>query len=122
MWDKKKRSKSEKTLNYDVTPASDPSFTNVKEFERGRKRKRQEENCERNKKKKLRNDGQSYSPYKCFPNRITIVKERSMGIPCNGCRLNCSAKISEDTRKKLFDILLGSRRNQQTETLYIKFN
>ena len=80
---KKNVRRSKKTLNYDVTPASDPSFTNVTEFERGRKRKRQEENWERSRKKKLRNSGQSYSPYKCFPNRKTSMKTRSMGIPCS---------------------------------------
>ena len=107
MWDKKNVRRSKKTLNYDVTPASDPSFTNVTEFERGRKRKRQEENCERSREKKLRNSGQSYSPYKCFPNRKTSMKTRSMSIPCDECRLDCNTKISEESRKKLFDTYWG---------------
>jgi len=81
--------KSKKSLNYDVTPASDPTLTTVKEFERGRKRKRNEEDWEQKKKKRMRNSGQSYSPYKAYPNRkATKTKAHSIGAPCEYCRLN----------------------------------
>jgi len=84
--------KSKKSLNYDVTPASDPTLTTVKEFERGRKRKR--------------NSGQSYSPYKAYPNRKAAkTKARSIGVACENYRLNCSCKISEEQRKNLFESL-----------------
>ena len=63
VWDSKNVRQSKKNLYYDVTPASDQSLNNVEEFERGRKRKRQDENWERSKKKKLRNTGEASSAY-----------------------------------------------------------
>jgi len=58
------------------------------------------------KKKRMRNSGQSYSPYKAYPNRKAAkTKARSIGVACENYRLNCSCKISEEQRKNLFESL-----------------
>ena len=61
-WNLKERKKINR---YPVTPASNPvqtEFTNVKESDRGRKRKRNEQNWEEKRKKHSRDSGLSYSP------------------------------------------------------------
>ncbi|XP_057310298.1 uncharacterized protein LOC130648275, partial [Hydractinia symbiolongicarpus] len=72
------------------------------EFEKGRKRKRNEEDWEKNRKKQKRNFGQSYSPYISYTNRKSNTQARSIGEPCHNWRLNCSNKISVDRRKNFF--------------------
>ena len=91
-----------------LTPASNPQteFTEVKESERGRKRKRNEDNWEQKRKKRARDCGQSYSPYKSYKARKRS-SERTMQEPCNNCRQECSSRISDIEREKLFTSYWG---------------
>ena len=81
LWNMKRTRKINK--NFDVTPAINPSFTNTKECERGRKRTKNEDNWEQKHKKQKRASGCSYSPYKVYPN-AKVNQGRSLGEPCKG--------------------------------------
>ena len=103
--------RNKKINRYPVTPASNSvqtEFTNVKESDRGRERKRNEQNWEQKQKKRSRDSGLRYSPYKSY-NKLKRkqLSSRSLREPCKGCRQDCSSRITEYERKKLFDSYWG---------------
>ena len=85
----------------------------VSAAKKGFKRKAFPEKWKRNVKKQLRNEGKAYE----MVSKVgKIRKPREMKQPCGEkCRLKCSSKITEETRKTLFDAYwsLGSLERQR---------
>ena len=103
MWNIKNTQKLKKNLDYDITGASNPTYTNIKESEKDCKRKQNEKECEQKYKKVLRNSGLIYSPYKTYPTK-KVNQARSLGEPCQNYRLHCTGNVSTEERENLFHL------------------
>lgn len=65
-----------------------------------RKRQRNEKNWKQNQIKKNKNEGKSY-----INSKGRTITEKKIGPACEGkCKYNCSRKITEDQRNKLFQM------------------
>ena len=99
----KNTQKSKKNLDYNIAAASNPTYTNIKESEKGCKRKQKEKEYEQKCKKLLRNSGLIYSPYEACPTK-KVNQARSLGEPCQNCRLHCTENVSTEERENLFHL------------------
>lgn len=87
-----RRPEREESLSDSSTSSIEP-----KRERKARKRVKNQKNWQRNKMKKLKNSGKSYTDW-----RGNDRPERKLKDPCRNCRLKCVEKISEELRYSVF--------------------